>query len=151
MARNPVHMLKSGLKMMALGAVGFCGLNIAAGNAKFHEKYAMPIIHSLVDPEMAHRLGILQAKYKFLPLWGANYAEHAELKVKIWDHEFPNCVGLAAGFDKDGEAVDGLDTSGFGFIEIGSVTPEPQPGNPKPRVNLLFQLKDYSIGYSSIT
>lgn len=48
-------------------------------------------------------------------------------------------MGLAAGFDKDGEGVRGLTKIGFGFIEIGSVTPEPQPGNPKPRV---FRLKE---------
>lgn len=43
-------------------------------------------------------------------------------------------IGLAAGYDKDGEAVPGLSNLGFGFVEIGSVTPQPQPGNPKPRV-----------------
>jgi dihydroorotate dehydrogenase len=43
-------------------------------------------------------------------------------------------LGLAAGFDKDAEAVDGLLGMGFGFVEVGSVTPEPQPGNPRPRV-----------------
>jgi dihydroorotate dehydrogenase len=51
--------------------------------------------------------------------------------------EFPNPVGLAAGLDKDGEAIDALADFGFGFIEIGAVTPRPQPGNPKPR---LFRL-----------
>ena len=47
---------------------------------------------------------------------------------------FTNCVGLAAGFDKDGVAIKGLMELGFGFVEIGSVTPKPQPGNPKPRM-----------------
>lgn len=50
-----------------------------------------------------------------------------------------NPVGIAAGFDKHGEAVYGLHSAGFGFVEIGSVTPEPQPGNEKPRV---FRLVD---------
>jgi dihydroorotate dehydrogenase len=49
--------------------------------------------------------------------------------VKIW-----HPVGLAAGFDKDAEAVPGLAKIGFSFVEVGSVTPQPQPGNPKPRV-----------------
>lgn len=47
---------------------------------------------------------------------------------------FQNPVGLAAGFDKHGEAVDGLYRLGFGFVEVGSVTPQPQDGNPRPRV-----------------
>ena len=50
-------------------------------------------------------------------------------------------AGLAAGFDKDGEAVEGLLGLGFGFMEVGSVTPKPQPGNPKPRVFRIPQLK----------
>lgn len=55
-------------------------------------------------------------------------------KVELFGKEFPNPVGIAAGFDKDGKAVLGLKNIGFGFVEIGSVTPEPQPGNEKPRV-----------------
>ena len=53
--------------------------------------------------------------------------------------EFPSAVGLAAGFDKHGECVDALLDLGFGFVEIGSVTPKPQDGNPKPR---LFRLDE---------
>src|SRR5438105_2967008 len=52
---------------------------------------------------------------------------------------FPNPVGLAAGLDKNGEYIDGLATLGFGFIEIGTVTPRPQPGNPRPRLFRLTQ------------
>ncbi|XP_012585875.1 PREDICTED: dihydroorotate dehydrogenase (quinone), mitochondrial isoform X2 [Condylura cristata] len=55
-------------------------------------------------------------------------------EVKILGHKFRNPVGIAAGFDKHGEAVDGLYKMGFGFVEIGSVTPKPQEGNPRPRV-----------------
>ncbi len=54
--------------------------------------------------------------------------------MTLWGRRFPNPLGLAAGFDKDAEAVDGLLGLGFGFVEIGSVTPLPQPGNDKPRV-----------------
>lgn len=49
-------------------------------------------------------------------------------------HSLNNPIGIAAGFDKHGEAIDGLTGIGFGFVEIGSVTPLPQEGNPKPRV-----------------
>ena len=54
--------------------------------------------------------------------------------VKLWDLEFPNPVGIAAGMDKDAIAVDGLFALGFGCVEVGTVTPLPQPGNPKPRL-----------------
>lgn len=54
--------------------------------------------------------------------------------MKAFGQEFPNPLGMAAGFDKDAEAMEGLLDAGFGFVEIGSVTPKPQPGNPKPRV-----------------
>ena len=57
----------------------------------------------------------------------------------VWNKQFSNPVGLAAGFDKHGEAVDGLLKLGFGFVEVGSVTPEPQSGNAKPR---MFRLKE---------
>ncbi|KAK9791356.1 hypothetical protein WJX73_007084 [Symbiochloris irregularis] len=58
----------------------------------------------------------------------------------VWNRTFPNPIGLAAGFDKDAEGVEGLLCMGFGFVEIGSVTPLPQPGNAKPRVFRLPEL-----------
>lgn len=61
------------------------------------------------------------------------------LPVQVMGMEFPNPVGLAAGLDKNGDAIDGFAQLGFGFIEIGTVTPRPQPGNPKPR---LFRLPE---------
>lgn len=65
------------------------------------------------------------------------YLQH----TTVWGKEFSNPVGLAAGFDKDGVAVDGMLKTGFGFVEIGSVTPQPQPGNPKPRLFRLMEDK----------
>ncbi|MBA3580902.1 MAG: quinone-dependent dihydroorotate dehydrogenase [Gammaproteobacteria bacterium] len=59
---------------------------------------------------------------------------------ELWGLRFPNRIGLAAGLDKDGECIDGLAALGFGFIEIGTVTPRPQSGNPKPR---LFRLPEH--------
>lgn len=67
-------------------------------------------------------------------------ANPPELRARLWDLDFPNPVGLAAGFDKNAEAVDALLGLGFGFVEAGSVTPKPQPGNPLPR---LFRLADH--------
>ena len=63
----------------------------------------------------------------------------AALPVTVMGLEFPNPVGLAAGLDKNGAAIDGFAQLGFGFVEIGTVTPRPQPGNPKPR---LFRLPE---------
>ena len=63
--------------------------------------------------------------------------KHKSLERTLWGITFPNPVGLAAGFDKDAKYTDELACLGFGFIEIGTVTPRPQPGNPKPR---LFRL-----------
>ena len=60
-------------------------------------------------------------------------------KTTVLDLEFSNPVGLAAGFDKHAEGYEALYRMGFGFVEVGSVTPQPQQGNPKPRV---FRLKE---------
>jgi dihydroorotate dehydrogenase len=69
--------------------------------------------------------------------------EHPQLKKKLFGLTFENPVGLAAGFDKDARLIDELSTLGFGFIEIGTLTPQPQPGNDKPR---LFRLpKDRAL------
>jgi dihydroorotate dehydrogenase len=56
------------------------------------------------------------------------------LRQRIWGLDFPNPVGLAAGYDKHAEVPDALLDLGFGFVEVGGVTPKPQPGNPKPRL-----------------
>ncbi|MFN6961503.1 MAG: quinone-dependent dihydroorotate dehydrogenase [Rhodocyclaceae bacterium] len=90
-----------------------------------------------LDPETAHELSIaaLRAAGALLPGKGPL----PDTPVKVMGIEFPNRIGLAAGLDKNGEAIDGLATWGFGFLEVGTVTPRPQPGNPKPR---LFRLPE---------
>uniref|UniRef100_A0A6N2M997 Dihydroorotate dehydrogenase (quinone), mitochondrial n=1 Tax=Salix viminalis TaxID=40686 RepID=A0A6N2M997_SALVM len=64
---------------------------------------------------------------------------HQVLGLEVWGRKFSNPIGLAAGFDKNAEAIDGLLGLGFGFVEVGSVTPVPQVGNPKPRIFRLRQ------------
>lgn len=92
-----------------------------------------------LDPETAHELTIggLAALQKtgLLPAYRPTRAA----PVTVMGLEFPNRVGLAAGLDKNGEAINALANWGFGFVEIGTVTPRPQPGNPKPR---LFRLPE---------
>lgn len=92
----------------------------------------------LVSPETAHHLAIraLAAGQKS-GLRGAPEVDDPVLAMRLWGRDFPNPVGLAAGFDKDCEVPDALLALGFGFVEAGTVTPKPQPGNPRPR---LFRL-----------
>ena len=61
--------------------------------------------------------------------------------MTVWGQHFSNPIGLAAGFDKHAEAYPGMLNMGFGFVEVGSVTPKPQPGNPRPRVFRLSEDK----------
>lgn len=84
----------------------------------------------LLPPEAAHRLALA-----VLRAWGevARAPASAE-SVRVMGLDFPNRVGLAAGLDKDAVAVRGFANLGFGFVEVGTVTPRPQPGNPKPRL-----------------
>src|SRR5258708_38509360 len=94
---------------------------------------ARPLL-GLIDGEQAHRLAI--QGLKVLPR-GPAPADDKRLSVRVFGLNFPNPVGLAAGFDKHGEVPDALLRLGFGFVEVGTVTPRPQAGNPRPR---LFRL-----------
>ncbi len=96
-----------------------------------------------VEPEKVHYMVMtgLQRACSFSLLKktirGSFTINAPELHKELWGIRFPNPVGLAAGFDKDARYTDALAALGFGFVEIGTVTPRPQPGNPKPR---LFRL-----------
>ncbi|XP_072452126.1 dihydroorotate dehydrogenase (quinone), mitochondrial isoform X2 [Chiloscyllium punctatum] len=92
----------------------------------------MPALQKVVDPETSHTLAVWFISKGFIP-W-AKCRDSTSLEVTVFGQKFKNPVGIAAGFDKHGEAVDGLYRLGFGFVEVGSVTPQPQDGNPKPRV-----------------
>uniref|UniRef100_A0A915JAV3 Dihydroorotate dehydrogenase (quinone), mitochondrial n=1 Tax=Romanomermis culicivorax TaxID=13658 RepID=A0A915JAV3_ROMCU len=133
---KPGYYYKSALKLISASAVGFCAIEILTGGEKFYRQIILPVVHRMFEPENAHELGIFMAKYyKFLaPLNRTNTKSYQRLNIECFDKNFDSPIGLAAGFDKDGEAIEGLVNMGFGFIEIGSVTPEPQPGNPKPRI-----------------
>lgn len=94
------------------------------------------VILRQMDPETAHRLAIRALQVTPLPAPGA---DDPILKTRFAGLEMSNPVGLAAGLDKNGEALDGLSRLGFGAVECGSVTPRAQAGNPKPR---LFRLSE---------
>ena len=91
----------------------------------------------LIDPEAAHRAALMGLKLALGPRY-AN-AERARLKTSLAGLALPNPIGMAAGFDKNCESPDGLLAAGFGFVECGTVTPRPQPGNPRPRIFRLTQ------------
>lgn len=95
---------------------------------------SLPVLRWL-DPEDAHRLAI--QGLRFLPPVKPR-PDDPKLAVRAFGLNFPNPVGMAAGFDKSAEVPDALLRLGFGFVEIGSVTPKPQSGNPRPR---LFRLE----------
>lgn len=85
-----------------------------------------------LEPERAHELTIQSMRGGFGPR--STVGVDPALTMEVFGLTFPNPVGIAAGFDKNAEVVDSLLRMGFGFVEVGSVTPKPQPGNPKPRV-----------------
>lgn len=97
--------------------------------------YATKLVNpffAFLDPEFAHRLAVLAAARGWVPK--EKRPDLPILGLEVWGKKFSNPIGLAAGFDKNAEAVEGLLGLGFGFVEVGSVTPAPQEGNPKPRI-----------------
>jgi dihydroorotate dehydrogenase len=92
-------------------------------------------ILSRLEAETAHELAIRALKSGLMP--GDRRADPPSLSIAVWGRHLSNPIGLAAGFDKNAEVPDALLGLGFGFVEIGSVTPRPQVGNPRPR---LFRL-----------
>ena len=92
-----------------------------------------------LDPETAHDFAIKSLKLNLLPAKVFEVEDEQMLKIELLGKSFPNPIGLAAGFDKSAEAYNSLLRLGFGFVEVGTVTPLKQFGNPKPRV---FRLED---------
>jgi len=99
-----------------------------------------PFLFNL-DPEAAHDLAIKSLKFNPFPKKMFEVEDEQMLKINILGKNFPNPIGLAAGFDKSAEAYNSLLRLGFGFVEVGTVTPLKQFGNPKPRI---FRLENDS-------
>ncbi|MBF0278435.1 MAG: quinone-dependent dihydroorotate dehydrogenase [SAR324 cluster bacterium] len=102
-------------------------------------RFIRPILFSQ-DPETVHEKVItaLEKSFQIPGVHGLIESffgfEHPELQIEIFGKTFPNPIGLAAGFDKNGKVFNPMFSIGFGFVEIGTVTPLPQPGNPAPRI-----------------
>jgi dihydroorotate dehydrogenase len=95
---------------------------------------ARRVLFSL-DPEAAHELTMAGlARLQGTPLQWTYCAARVDDPIELAGLHFPNRVGLAAGLDKNARCIDGLGAMGFGFVEVGTVTPKAQPGNPKPRM-----------------
>lgn len=116
-------------------------MNISASLATFADMYKLvkPLFFSM-NPEMAHHQ-VTGGLRKFNKIWGSKQmlkalysVEDKRLEREVFGLTFKNPVGLAAGFDKNAEYIEEMASLGFGFIEIGTVTPRPQPGNDKPRM-----------------
>jgi len=90
-----------------------------------------------IDPELAHNLAIKALKLNFNT--SSNVEKHSSIETNIFGKTINNPIGLAAGFDKDAEVYNSLFKLGFGFVEVGTITPLKQYGNPKPRV---FRLEE---------
>lgn len=101
-----------------------------------YERFGMWMLHRF-DAETAHWLSLMALKAGVAPMPGLHTSP--ALATTVAGLHLPNPVGLAAGYDKSAEVVDALARSGFGFVELGAVTPEPQPGNPKPRLFRLYE------------
>ncbi|XP_064536856.1 dihydroorotate dehydrogenase (quinone), mitochondrial-like isoform X2 [Drosophila montana] len=107
------------------------GLSVYENQDGLFRTFVLPAVRWL-PAEAGNNLALMACKYRLYPVSG--YRDNINLKTSFFGRPISNPIGIAAGFDKNGEAVRGLKDLGFGFIEIGSVTPQAQKGNPKPRI-----------------
>jgi dihydroorotate dehydrogenase len=98
--------------------------------------WSQRLLHRL-DPEAAHLAALSALRLGLAPM--PQPFDDPILSSRVWDLDFASPIGLAAGFDKDAEVIDPMLRAGFDFVEAGSVTPKPQPGNPKPRLYRLTE------------
>ena len=118
-------------------AAGESELNCNADiHMKLIESFGLALLGRL-DPEVSHRLSLMALKAGIAPV--SEVIMPPKLRVSLSGLNLPNPLGLGAGYDKNGEAIGPLLNAGFGFIEVGAVTPKPQLGNPRPRV---FRLRE---------
>lgn len=115
--RNSTGKLKSLIKVTSTGVIVFAGICMYKGDERFYNEVAMPLTRYL-DPELAHNFGITAFKWGLMPKQSAEDSQI--LKTNFLGLSLNNPLGVAAGFDKQGEAIEGLHKLGFGFVEIGN-------------------------------
>uniref|UniRef100_A0A5S6QBS6 Dihydroorotate dehydrogenase (quinone), mitochondrial n=1 Tax=Trichuris muris TaxID=70415 RepID=A0A5S6QBS6_TRIMR len=131
---TPGFVCRSVVALTTGSAVAFAAMETATGNEDFYSNWLIPAVHYALDPERAHGLMKKLLQLGLMPISVAMQQEYPELEITVFNRQFKNCFGLAAGFDKDAECASALTRTGFGFVEVGTVTPKPQPGNELPRV-----------------
>lgn len=123
----------------ALGGFLYCEVKYNPESV-LYTHLAIPLLHKL-DPENAHNISLWFLRKGIFPR-ATNTEDEKMLQICLWNRKFSNCIGLAAGFDKNASVTCQLFDMGFGFVEIGSVLPKEQAGNAKPRV---FRLAPQSV------
>lgn len=135
---TPLARTKQLIYLVFAIAAGTLGIAYYADSrSAIHRWIAVPALKAFLDPESAQKLAVKMLETGLAPRDLVD--DDAVLETELFGRKLSNPIGLAAGFDKQAEAIDGLLDLGFGFIEIGSVTPEPQPGNPQPRYFRLIE------------
>uniref|UniRef100_A0A671R4T5 Dihydroorotate dehydrogenase (quinone), mitochondrial n=1 Tax=Sinocyclocheilus anshuiensis TaxID=1608454 RepID=A0A671R4T5_9TELE len=109
-------------KIIGCGSALLLGYLTASGDERFYASALMPVLQRFVGAETAHVIAVRLIGFGLVPY--NNYKDPASLEVHAMGHKFQNPGGLAAGFDKHGESVDGLYRLGFGFVEVGTATPK---------------------------
>lgn len=110
--------LKSLFTVTSSAVALFGGLSLYQGNERFYSDVAIPLVQ-LIDPETAHKLAVKILKYGLVPKQRTE--DPNSLGTTVFGLQFKNPIGMAAGFDKQGEAVEGLHKIGFSFVEIGKI------------------------------
>ncbi len=104
-------------------------------------QFVRPLLFKF-NPEFIHEMTLFGLRnLNSLGLLAPFKANPPALPTKLMGLDLPNPVGLAAGLDKNGEAMNAFGALGFGYIEVGTVTPKPQPGNPKPRYSVYLRVR----------
>ncbi|GAA5889629.1 hypothetical protein JCM6882_007087 [Rhodosporidiobolus microsporus] len=124
-------LLVSSALFLGTSALLFYAYDTRAG---IHRWLTLPAFLALTenDPEKGHELAVKVLSSGLAPVDCG--VDDERLAFELWGKKFSNPIGIAAGFDKHAEAIDGLFNLGFGYVEVGSITPVPQSGNPKPRL-----------------
>ncbi|KAJ2087922.1 dihydroorotate dehydrogenase [Coemansia sp. RSA 986] len=129
---DPLSLVTGITWSVGIAAVFGFGLLYGMDSSSGLHKYVITPVLRLLDPEDAHNLVITVLRYGLGPM--DDKPDDSLLEVSLWGKKMSNPVGLAAGFDKNGKAIDGLFSLGFGLVEVGSITPVAQEGNPKKRL-----------------